>query len=155
MQIIQVDENLVNILVKSTRDGLAMAGVKPLPVGVSRYVTSNRDVSAIVGMVGTNNGAVMLNAGTGVACHLASQMLGEDADSLNPQTLDCLCELANIIAGQSKAFLSATPWKVDRISCPSVVVGNNYFISHYKLSEMPLALLHDRIFSVSLSLLSS
>lgn len=163
MQIIQVDEKIVNILVKATRDGLAMAKVKPVPVGVNRYVSSARDVSAVIGLVGQTSGAIMVNAGSATSRLLAGNLLGVQYDELNPEVLDSMSEIANIVAGQTKALLGQTDWKVERISCPSVVVGSSYFISHYKgmetaavdfeIPEMPLAMLGDRIFSVSISLM--
>jgi chemotaxis protein CheX len=163
MQILQIDEKIIHVLMKSTRDGLAMAGVKPVPVGISKYVTGSRDVSAIVGLVGNTTGAIMLNASTKISCFLAGKMIGENSEDLSPQVLDGMCEIANIIAGQTKALLSTTEWKADKISCPSVVVGSNYFISHYKgmttasvdfeLTELPLTQLSDRLFSVSISLM--
>jgi CheY-specific phosphatase CheX len=163
MQILPVNELLVNILAKSTRDGLAMAGVKPVPVGISKYLTTTREVSAIVGMVGTCSGAIMVNSCESIACYLAGKMLGVEHTSLNPEVLDGISEIANIIAGQTKALLSTTEWKAERISCPSVVVGSSYFITHYKgmntasvdfeLTDMPLAQLNDRLFSVSISLM--
>jgi CheY-specific phosphatase CheX len=163
MFVIQVDEKIVNILTKATRDGLAMASVKPIPVGLSRYVNSNREVSAIVGFVGSTSGAIMVNASSSVACFLTKGLLGEEYETITAQVLDSMCEIANIIAGQTKAFLSNTEWKIDKISCPSIVVGSSYFVSHYKgmqttsvefeLPEMPLAGFADRIFSVAISLI--
>jgi CheY-specific phosphatase CheX len=163
MQLIQVDETIVNILTKSTRDGLAMAGIKPVPIGVSRYVTNTQEVSAIVGLVGSTSGAVMINAGKAAACFLATKMLAEEYTELTPQVLDCMSEIANIVAGQTKALLATTEWKTEKISCPSVVVGSSYYISHYKgmqstsvdfeLMEMPINTMHSRIISASISLM--
>jgi CheY-specific phosphatase CheX len=161
--IVQVDEVLSNILAKSTRDGLAMAGVTPTPIGVSRYVASSRFISAIVGLVGPTSGAIMFNASEAVCCYLAGRMLGETYEAVSPEVLDGTCEITNIIAGQTKAFLSQTEWKAERISCPSIVVGSSYFVSHYKgmesaavefeLDEMPLINLDSRLFSVSMTLM--
>lgn len=165
MQLIQVEETLVNVLVKATRDGLSMAGVKPMPVGVSRYVTSSREISAIVGLVGGVAGAIMVNASSHIGCFLANKLLNEKYEVLTPQVLDSVCEISNIISGQTKALLSTTEWRIDRISCPSVVVGSSYFVSHYKgmhsaavdfeLTELPLTTLSDRLFSVSISLMTA
>lgn len=163
MQLLNIDQTLINVLAKSTKDGLAMAGVTPTPVGISKYITTTREVSAIVGLVGSTTGAIMVNASTATTCHLAGKMLGEGFEKLCPQVLDGISEIANIIAGQSKAFLSTTEWKAERISCPSVVVGSSYFISHYKgmhtasvdfeVTDMPVTTLSDRIFSVTISLM--
>lgn len=163
MQLIQVDETIVNILVKATRDGLSMAGIKPVPVGVSKYVTTSHEVSSIVGFVGNTSGAIMINAGKQASCFLSGKMLGEEYTDLCPQVLDCMSEIANIIAGQTKALLGTTEWKTDKISCPSVVVGSSYYITHYKgmqstsvsfeLLEMPLTTIQSRIITTSISLM--
>jgi CheY-specific phosphatase CheX len=163
MQILQIDEHLVNVLVKSTRDGLAMAGLKPVPVGVGRYFHKPREVSAIVGFVGTTNGSIMLNASRDCACFMAGSMLGEKLNELIPQVLDGICEITNIIAGQTKAILSTTEHKFERISVPSVIVGTSYHITNYKgitslsvefeLQEMPVLSQQDCLFTISMSLM--
>ncbi len=81
----------------------------------------------------------------------------------NNQALDGLCEIANIIAGQAKAALSTTEYRFDRISVPSVIVGNNYSISHYRgmtsvsvefeLPEMPMKPGDYGTFSVNISMM--
>lgn len=163
MQILQVDEHLVNVLVKATRDGLAMAGLKPIPVGVSRTINTRGEVSSIIGFVGPTSGSLMLNASKEAGCFMASKMIGEEIGELNPQSLDGVCEIANIIAGQTKAILSTSDYKFDRISVPSIVVGSSYFISHYKgmttvsvefeLPEVITAQMSSKIFNVSMCLM--
>lgn len=132
MKLLRIDEKLVGVLIKSARDGLAMAGLKPVPVGASRRFTCTRDVTAIIGCAGNCNGSILINTSEEGATFLASKMLGEDLEGLDNNVLDGVCEICNIIAGQTKAVLSVTEYKFDRISTPSVVVGSNYFISHYK-----------------------
>ncbi|MBN1256692.1 MAG: chemotaxis protein CheX [Planctomycetes bacterium] len=165
MEIIGVNEVLLNALVKATRDGLSMAGIDPVPIGVSRYVTTTREVSAIIGLVGSTSGAVMVNASKEITCQIAEKMLKEKCEQLTPQALDSISEIGNIIAGQTKAILSTTEWKIEKISCPSVVVGSSYFISHYKgmlsvavdfeLGALPLISLNERLFTVSISLMTT
>lgn len=132
MNILQIDEKLVGVLVKSARDGLAMAGLKPYPVGASRRFTCTRNVTAIIGCAGNCSGSVLINCSEEGAIYLASKMLGENLKVLDNTVLDGICEICNIIAGQTKAVLSMTDYKFDRISTPSVVVGSSYMISHYK-----------------------
>lgn len=132
MQILQIDEHLMHVLVKATRDGLAMANLKPVPVGVGKYINTYGEVSAIVGCVGPTSGSLMLNASEQAACFMAGHMIGEEIERLTPQAMDGFSEIGNIIAGQTKAILSTTEHRFDRISVPSVVVGSSYFISHYK-----------------------
>ncbi len=132
MKLLRIDEKLVGVLVKSARDGLAMAGLKPVPVGASRRFNCTRAVTAIIGCAGNCNGSILINTSEEGAMFLAGKMLGEEMIVLDNNVLDGLCEICNIIAGQTKAVLSVTEYKFDKISTPSVVVGSNYFISHYK-----------------------
>lgn len=132
MNILQIDEKLVGVLVKSARDGLAMAGLKPFPVGASRRFSCTRAVTAIIGCAGNCSGSILINTSEEGAMFLAGKMLGEKMTVMDNSVLDGICEICNIIAGQTKAVLSSTEYKFDRISTPSVVVGDNYFISHMK-----------------------
>lgn len=162
-QILQIDERLATVIIKSTRDGLAMAGVKPVPTGISKRGNCKREVSSIVGFAGATSGSLMVNASKECACLLAGQMIGENLTRLNAQALDGVCEIANMIAGQVKALLSSTEHKFERISTPSVVVGSNYFISHYRgmttlsiefdLPDVPMDPSNDYTFAVSICLM--
>ncbi len=161
--LLQIDEQLVSIIIKCTKDGLMMAGLKPSPAGISKFFQSQGDVSAIVGFVGNISGSMFINTSEATACFMAGRMLGEEMTYLDNQTLDGLCEIANIIAGQTKAALSTTEFKFDRISAPSVIVGNNYSISHYRgmtslsvefeLPEMPIKPSDRATFTVNISLM--
>ena len=163
MDLIQVDELLVASLVKATREGLSMANAKPVPVGLSKYVNCTRGVSTVVGLAGQMSGSLMVNCTTPMALYLAEGMLGEKMQSLTAEVLDSLSEIGNIIAGKTKAILSSTAYKFEKISIPSVVVGNNYFISLYRgmmtvsvdfeITSMPVSPTNDRFFSVSMSLM--
>ena len=162
-QLLQLDESLVSVLIKCTRDGLMMAGLKPAPIGISKLLQSKGNVSSIIGFVGPISGSMIINTSDDCACFMAGRMLGETLDKLDNQTLDGLCEIANIIAGQAKAALSTTEYRFDRISVPSVIVGNSYSISHYRgmtsvsvefeLPEMPIKPGERGTFSVNISLM--
>lgn len=161
--LLQVDEQLVAILVKCTRDGLMMAGLKPIPIGLSKLLQSRGNVSSIIGFVGPFSGSMIISTSDETACFMAGSMLGETHNVLDNQTLDGLCEIANIIAGQAKAALSTTEYRFDRISVPSVIVGNSYSISHYRgmtsvsvefeLPEMPIKPGERGTFSVNISMM--
>lgn len=161
--LLQVDETLVSVLIKCTRDGLMMAGLKPVPIGISKLLSSKGNVSSIIGFVGPISGSMFINAQDTTACFMAGRMLGETLQVLDNQALDGLCEIANIIAGQAKAALSTTEFRFDRISVPSVIVGNSYSISHYRgmtsvsvdfeLPEMPIKPGDRSTFSVNISLM--
>jgi len=130
--ILQLDDRLLGGLVKATRDGLAMGGMKPAPIGAGCRFTCSREVTAVIGCVGHTSGSVFINCSRESAIFMASKMLGEDCKELNAGVLDGVCEITNIIAGQTKALLSTTEYKFERISTPAVVVGSNYLVSHCK-----------------------
>ncbi len=160
---LQIDEHLVAVLIKCTKDGLMMAGLKPSPIGLSKHPQSKGNVSSIIGFVGPFSGSMIINTSDDCACFMAGRMLGETLTVLDNQTLDGLCEIANIIAGQAKAALSTSEYKFDRISVPSVIVGNNFSISHYRgmtsvsvefeLPEMPIKPGDRGTFSVNISMM--
>ncbi|MDR3212130.1 MAG: chemotaxis protein CheX [Planctomycetota bacterium] len=161
--LLQINDQLASIIIKCTKDGLMMAGLKPNPVGISKYLSNNASISAIIGFVGAISGSMFINTTDETACFLASRLLGEEIATLDNQALDGLSEIANIIAGQAKAALSTTEYKFERISVPSVIVGTNYSISHYRgmtsisvefeLTEMPLKPGGLPIFTVNMSLM--
>lgn len=163
MGLIAIDDTLISTLVKSTVDGLAMAGIKPVPVGVSKYVLCRAPVSAMVGFAGPTSGNLLINCSEAVACFMAGKMIGETFPTLDNETLDGLCEIANIIAGQTKAVLSGGEHRIERLSTPSVIAGANYTISHYRgmstvsvefeIPEMPIKLGQSPTFIVNLSLI--
>ncbi|MDR1533888.1 MAG: chemotaxis protein CheX [Planctomycetota bacterium] len=160
---LKINDQLVNIIVKCTGDGLMMAGLKPEPIGLSQRLQSSGNVSSIIGFVGHFSGSMIINTTDSVACFMAGRMVGETFPVLDNQTLDGLCEIANIIAGGIKAALSTSEYRFDRISVPSVVVGNSYSISHYRgmtsvsvefsLPEIPIKIGESGTFSVNLSLM--
>lgn len=163
MALLAIDDKLAVVMIKATQDGLMMAGLKPLPVGVGKYQMCRDEVSAIIGFVGQTSGSMLINASKECACFLAGRMLGETLPELDNQALDGLCEIANIIAGQIKAVLSDTEHRFERISTPSVIVGQNYTVSHYRgmtsltvefeMPEMPIKPGRYPTFSVNMNLM--
>ncbi len=58
---LNLDEQIVSVLIKCTRDGLVMAGLKPNPVGLSKHPQSKGTVSSIIGFVGPFSGSMIIN----------------------------------------------------------------------------------------------
>ena len=161
-QLLQLDDQLVAALVKSTRDGLAMAGLKPIPVGMSKLLQCSEPISSIIGFVGSMSGSMFLNTSEAAACFLAGRLLGETLTTVDAQALDGLCEITNIIAGQTKAALSQTQHKFEKISVPSVIVGQSYSIYYrnmtsvsvtFEIPEMPVRPGIFPTFSINMSLM--
>lgn len=132
MGVLKLDEGLINVLVKATTDGLSVANIVPSSVGASRYLQTRHEISAIIGFVGSVCGSISINLSNAAARTLAGRMLGETFSEVTAETLDGICEIVNIIAGKTKAILSASELKIEKISVPSVVVGTNYYLTHYR-----------------------
>ncbi|MCC8190552.1 MAG: chemotaxis protein CheX [Planctomycetes bacterium] len=131
-KLLGMDDTLVTVLVRSAQEGLAMADLLPRPIGLYNHLPAMGDVSAMVGFAGPVSGSMLLNTSGECARYMTERMVGEPRPHLDGQVLDGLCEIVNIIAGQTKAALSATAFRFDRIGVPSAIVGNSYFISHYR-----------------------
>lgn len=132
MDLLNLDDELIEVLVKATSDGLEMAHVRAHPVGASRYIITRHEVSAIIGFVGSYCGSVSINMSAPAAQNLAGRILQETYTSINTEVLDGICEILNIISGKLKAILSQSDYRIEKISVPSVVVGTNYYVSHYR-----------------------
>ena len=85
-------------------------------------------VTAMVAMAGTYNGVVSLHAPQKLALDFASGMLGMDMTELDSDVHDALGEIANMIAGSFKHYLSKGGTDV-RLSTPSVIAGKDYSVS--------------------------
>jgi chemotaxis protein CheX len=81
------------------------------------------DVSAMIGMESECGGTLVLSCLEGAAAVLARRILGEAVAEPEPPLIrDCLGELVNVIAGQSKAILAGTRYHF-MLTTPTVVAG--------------------------------
>jgi chemotaxis protein CheX len=85
-------------------------------------------VTAMVGMAGTYNGVISLHAPQKLALDFASGMLGMELTEMDADVHDALGEIANMIAGSFKQYLSQGGTDV-RLSTPSIIAGNDYRVS--------------------------
>jgi len=159
---IEIDQNLVDAVIRSTNVGLQMAGIVPKPVGCSRLPSRAQEISVLIGIVGRSYGVVTLNASRQVALRLANKFMDADIAEVNDQVLDALGEITNIVAGKLKAELVGDKHEITSISCPSIVVGADYYLHHFRgfktvsvefeLEEVPTMFYKERFFSTTVSL---
>ena len=83
------------------------------------------DVSAIIGMSGDVEGAVVLSFPTPTAERVASLLTGMELDHTHEDFADAIGELVNMISGGAKAQFDG---KNVSISCPSVVIGADHTV---------------------------
>jgi CheY-specific phosphatase CheX len=163
MSLLQVDDTLLEAVVRGTLRGLEMANVQPPPVGASRFFNATRPISVMVGLTGPCNGQLTLNFSERSMLFLAGKLLMEELGELNEEAVDSIMEIGNLVAGSVKEELVGTPYETESISVPSLILGASYSVHYarglstvsveFELEELPLALHRDRFFSTSLSLL--
>lgn len=97
----------------------------PLNEHVSRFEYS---LSAMVGFAGFKQGNLSIHAPDKVARGLTQDFLGMDVEEINEDVEDAMGELANMLAGSLKPFISENGGKVE-LSLPSVVHGEEYTLT--------------------------
>jgi len=90
---------------------------------------ASHDVSGVIGMSGDVTGSIVLSFPSDTAEAVVSLFCGECLSSDSADFADAIGELVNMVSGGAKAEFTG---KKVSISCPSVVVGSNHFISQQK-----------------------
>jgi CheY-specific phosphatase CheX len=160
---LELDEMLLDAVLKGTTLGLQMTGLNPPAVGASRLFNAIRPIAVIVGMVGRNNGTVTLNLTERTMLYLTGKLLGEEQKAPNEDNLDAIMEIGNMVAGHIKDNLKGSAFEVHAISVPSLILGASYTVHYsrglstlsvdFELQEIPVTYYLDRVFSVSISLM--
>ncbi len=83
------------------------------------------DVSGVIGLSGEAQGIISVSFPKVLALKIVSALLGEEVKIVGPELTDGIGELANIIAGNTKQYL--TQFKLS-ISLPNVVIGSGHRI---------------------------
>lgn len=162
-QQLQIDPVLLQAVIQGTEEGLEMTGVKPPPVGATRFFSASRSISVIVGLVGDNNGTVTLNLSEGGMLYLAGKLMCEPQSELSEANFDAISEIGNMVAGRLKEALRGTSFEMAHISVPSVIMGASYNVYYtrgirsvsveFELEEIPITSQRDRFFTTTVSLL--
>jgi chemotaxis protein CheX len=87
--------------------------------------TPQHDVSGIIGLSGKAKGMVVLCLSREAALAASGAMLGEQPSDVNPDVVDAVGELTNIIAGVAKAKLEHLQLGV---SLPTVILGKQHVL---------------------------
>ncbi|MBN2715536.1 MAG: chemotaxis protein CheX [Deltaproteobacteria bacterium] len=165
MNKLQIDDVLLDCVIRGTLEGLEMAEVAPQAIGASKFNTVNKEISVIVGLHGEKrNGNMAMNLSERTAIFLAGRLMGEEISTLDDDAIDALCEIGNMIAGRLKELLIDTPHEFRTISLPAVIFGANYTMYHtknitsisvmFELQDIPIGHMGDKFFNVSIALLT-
>jgi chemotaxis protein CheX len=83
------------------------------------------DISGVIGLSGEAQGIISISFPKVMALKIVSTLLDEEIKIVGPELTDGIGELANIIAGNTKQYL--TQYKLS-ISLPNVVIGAGHRI---------------------------
>jgi CheY-specific phosphatase CheX len=163
MELLNINQTLLDCVIRSTQAGLSMTDILPDAVGASRFSTGAKDISVIVGLHGRCNGNMTLNLSENTACFLAGRLAGEEFKEMNEDTVDAICEIGNMVAGRFKDELIGTEFQFEAISLPALILGAKYELYHFKnittasvtfeIDEISVVRIQDRFFSTTISLL--
>ncbi|MDR0304902.1 MAG: chemotaxis protein CheX [Chitinispirillales bacterium] len=121
-----MDVKFINPFLKATNETFkTMIGIEPTmekPI-VKSNAEHSHDVSGVIGLSGEAQGSIAISFSKITALRVVSKMLGSELTAVNSDLTDGIGEIANIIAGYSKQYL--TDYKVS-VSLPNVVVGSGH-----------------------------
>jgi chemotaxis protein CheX len=144
-----------------------MCDLKMRVVGVTKIPIHLPDapVTGMIGLSGKCTGFISLTMPNRVATLAVSGLSMEEYTTVNAQVVDGVGEITNIIAGGLKTKLYNTPWMINNITVPSVILGTNYNISFtkgieycgitFEIDDPDTMSIQDRVFMVSTSLIQA
>jgi chemotaxis protein CheX len=144
-----------------------MCDLKVRVVGVTKIPIQLPDatVTGLIGLSGKCTGFISITMPERVATLAVSGLSMEEYKTINAQVVDGVGEITNIIAGGLKTKLFNTPWMVNSITVPSVILGSQYNISYskgieycgvtFEVDDPDTLTIQNRIFSVNTSLMQA
>lgn len=127
-----MDQSLIIPFIKTTKNLFETMFQMTVNIGDPRVKDSTGpsfDVSAIIGMSGDMEGAVVLSFPRATAQRVVSLFTGSEVGDSSEDLCDAVGELVNMIAGGAKAQFQG---RAVSISCPSVVIGKDHVVSGRK-----------------------
>ena len=164
---LSVNSLLVNALITAVENCLQMCDLKVRVVGVTKIPVQlpNAPITGLVGLSGKCTGFISLCMPERVATLAVSGLLMEEHKVIDAQVVDGVGEIANVIAGGLKTKLFNTPWMVNTITIPSVILGDSYNISYtkgidycgvtFEVDDPDTLTIHGRVFMVNTSLIQT
>jgi chemotaxis protein CheX len=167
IQGLTVNELVTNSIISSVENGIKMCNLTTRVVGITKIPIQipNATVTGMIGMNGKCTGFMSISMPQNVAIKAVSGLLMEKYTVINPQVIDGVGEMTNIIAGGLKTKLYNTLWMVNTITIPSVILGDNYHIAYskgieycgitFEIDDPDTLTIHDRVFMVNTSLIQA
>ncbi|MGQ9761186.1 MAG: chemotaxis protein CheX [Thermogutta sp.] len=158
------DPRLAHALVAAVEDALTMCNARARLVGVNCVpIFEAGAITGVIGLHGKATGFLTFNTCEQVAVALTAGFLQEPVSGINGHVVDTVGELTNLIAGGLKKRVSETPWGIQSVTVPSVIVGHNYQIAYargitylsatFEHDNPEAFFLHQRLLQAAVSLL--
>jgi len=126
-------EPFIEATVGLFRNMLSMEVEYLTPYLLNRESHHEWEVSGIIGIAGDAKGVVVISFSAKLAAMLTSKLVHREVESDDPDVIDAVGELVNIIAGNAKKGLEQ--YRLS-ISLPSIVSGPDHRIAWQ--SEVPI-----------------
>lgn len=97
------------------------------------------DVTGIMGLVGDRTGTIAISFREAGALFVFKTLIGEEYNKINPEVVDAIGELTNIISGQARKEFEKANINL-KSAIPMVVVGHNVelnFITKIPIISLP------------------
>ena len=101
--------------------------------------TTSGHISGIMGLAGDRTGTICISFHDKGALFVFKTLVGEECESINPEVVDSIGELTNIISGQARKEFEQTGLNL-KAAIPMVVVGKNVevnFITKIPIISLP------------------
>ena len=165
IQGLSLNSLVVNALITSVEACLQMCDMKVRVVGITKIPVQLPDapVTGLIGLSGKCTGFISVTMPERVATLAVSGLLLEEHKVIDAQVVDGIGEITNVIAGGLKTKLYNTPWTVNNITVPSVILGSHYNISYargieycsvtFEVDDPDTLTIQGRVFMVNTSLM--
>ncbi|MBD3419171.1 MAG: chemotaxis protein CheX [Chitinivibrionales bacterium] len=123
-----MDVSFVNPFLKATDDTFKTMLNVELAIGAPTLKKDAKhafDVSGVIGLSGEAQGLISVSFPRDIAFKVVSTLIGAEVKEVGAELIDGIGEIANIIAGNAKQYL--TEYNLS-ISLPNVVVGADHRI---------------------------
>jgi len=164
---LSLNSMIVNSMVASVESCMQMCEMSVRVVGVTKIPVQlpKAPITGLIGLSGNCTGFMSVSMPERVATLAVSRLSMEEHKVINAQVVDGIGEITNIIAGGLKTKLFNTPWSMNHITIPSVILGDNYNISYskgieycgvtFETDDPETITIHDRVFMVNASLIKT
>jgi chemotaxis protein CheX len=95
-------------------------------------------VTGVMGFAGDKKGMFSLSFTEASTLQVYKSMVGEEAQSITPEVIDCIGELTNIISGQARVHIEKLGFKLSA-ALPTVIVGEKVEIAF--ITKVPVVVL--------------